>query len=168
MGEHVAEGVFRVVDVSVQRRGGSHGHFVRDPANHNRQLQGFFDRVGRDFTRFNYLGEWHSHPTFAPAPSTVDVATMRSLVADSSVGVNFLVLLIVRLIAPMTMEGTATVFAEGMTPMPVSVACEQQEPNTCLARVARWLRPSSDVTIEMREFEMDSFQAESTSEDDDK
>ena len=168
MGEHVAEGVFRVVDISVQRRGGSHSHFVRDPANHNRQLQGFFNRKGGDFTRFNYLGEWHSHPTFAPAPSTVDVATMRSLVMDRSVGVNFLVLLIVRLIARTTIEGTATVFAEGMTPTPVSVASEQVEPNTRLARVARWFRSSSDVTVEMREFDIDSFQAESTSEDDDR
>lgn len=160
MGEHVADGVFRVVDISVQRRGGSHGHFVRDPESHGPQLRAFFDRMGRDFTRFNYLGEWHSHPTFAPAPSTVDVATMQSLVADRSVGVNFLVLLIVKLVASTSIEGSATVFAEGLKPIAVGVVSEQTEATTRFARVARWFTPSSRATIEMKEFDVDTLQAE--------
>ena len=68
MGEHVRDDVFRVVDISVQRSGGSQTHFVRDPSSHAAQLDAFFARTGNDFTRFNYLGEWHSHPTFEPAP----------------------------------------------------------------------------------------------------
>src|SRR5262249_15377301 len=82
MGEHVAGETFRLVDFSVQHSGGSAVHFVRDPAEHQTQLDGFFARTAADFTRFNYLGEWHSHPSFEPLPSPEDVATMHSIVAD--------------------------------------------------------------------------------------
>ena len=92
MGEHVRHDVFKVVDMSVQRSGGSVDCFVRDPTEHQATLQAFFARTGGDYTRFNYLGEWHSHPAFEPVPSAVDVATMQSIVEDPSVGVNFLVL----------------------------------------------------------------------------
>lgn len=121
MGEHVCDDVFRVVDVSVQRTGGSRGHFVRDPANHDAQLRSFFARTRGDFTRFNYLGEWHSHPMFEPVPSTVDIATMQSLVENPDVGANFLVLLVVKLAARNTIEGSAAAFTPQSPPLGVTV-----------------------------------------------
>jgi [CysO sulfur-carrier protein]-S-L-cysteine hydrolase len=42
VGEHVATGVFRVVDMSVQVRGGTVAHFVRDPQHHKAFLADFF------------------------------------------------------------------------------------------------------------------------------
>lgn len=96
-GEHIGGEEFRVVDISVQRGGGSPVHFIRDPAQHKPQLDEFFERTGRDYTRFNYLGEWHSHPSFAPLPSSEDKATMRDILTNPDVGVNFLVLIIARL-----------------------------------------------------------------------
>jgi hypothetical protein len=72
-------------------------HFIRDPSQHQPQLDEFFEKTGRDYTRFNYLGEWHPHPSFAPLPSSEDMATMRDILADPDVGVNFLVLIIARL-----------------------------------------------------------------------
>lgn len=111
MGEHVRDDVFRVVDISVQRTGGSSGHFVRDPASHDAQLRSFFARTRGEFMRFNYLGEWHSHPTFEPVPSTVDMTTMQSLVEDPLVGANFLILLVVTLTVDGRIDGSATAFS---------------------------------------------------------
>lgn len=94
--EHLGGDIFRLVEVSVQKKGGTAGRFVRDPREHQEQLNKFFERTGDDHTRFNYLGEWHSHPSFCAVPSSEDIETMNSLVSDPSVGVNFAVLLIVR------------------------------------------------------------------------
>lgn len=113
MGEHVSEVTFRVVDFSVQRDGGSRTNFVRDPKEHVAQLAAFFEGTGADFTRFNYLGEWHSHPSFPPSPSASDIAEMVRLVDDPEVGASFAVLLIVRLRIIRGLTGTATLFARG-------------------------------------------------------
>lgn len=96
-GEHLGGEEFRIADISVQRGGGSVVHFVRDPSQHRPQLDEFFEKTGRDYTRFNYLGEWHSHPSFDPLPSGEDIATMREILASAEVGANFLVLVIARL-----------------------------------------------------------------------
>jgi proteasome lid subunit RPN8/RPN11 len=124
MGEHVADEVFRAVDVSVQRLGGSHVGFIRNPKEHEAQLQTFFARTGNDYTRFNYLGEWHSHPSFEPYPSPMDIETMQSIVEDSAVGVNFLVLLICRLGIGNQIELTATAFRPGTQPLAVPIVPE--------------------------------------------
>jgi proteasome lid subunit RPN8/RPN11 len=121
MGEHVREDVFRIADISVQRTGGSLGHFVRDPSCHAPQLQAFFSRTRGDFTRFNYLGEWHSHPLFDAVPSSIDIFTMQSLVESADVGANFLVLLVVKLNTASTIEGSAIAFTPRNPPMHVTV-----------------------------------------------
>jgi [CysO sulfur-carrier protein]-S-L-cysteine hydrolase len=143
MGEHVGDDEFRVVDISVQRTGGSIASFVRDPASHDAQLKAFFARTRGDFTRFNYLGEWHSHPTFEPAPSTVDRATMQSLVEDPIVGANFLILLIVTLGADATINGSATAFRPKAVPLNAAILIEQTAPRfpgvrMLLRRLCNW------------------------------
>src|ERR1700729_1486608 len=85
MGEHLHDDVFRVVDMTVQHSPGSEVCFVRDPGDHRLQLQEFFARTSENYSRFNYLGEWHSHPNFETRPSSTDMATMRSLVEDPAV-----------------------------------------------------------------------------------
>lgn len=124
MGEHVAESVFRVVDLSIQRSGGSVACFVRDPADHQSQLDLFFRNHGQDYTRFNYLGEWHSHPLFTPSPSPTDVETMQSIVEDRAVGANFLILMIVRLGWRRQLQLSATAFARQSAPVAVVVGVE--------------------------------------------
>lgn len=124
MGEHVEGTTFRIVDMSVQRRGGSAGHFVRDPVAHDDFLRDFFERTGHAYERYNYLGEWHSHPSFEVLPSVVDIRAMERIIADPTCGVNFLVLLIVRLERWRTIELSATAFRAGDRPMPVSVEVE--------------------------------------------
>jgi [CysO sulfur-carrier protein]-S-L-cysteine hydrolase len=124
MGEHVADDVFRLADLSIQRSGGSVACFVRNPADHKIQLEAFFERHGRDYSRFNYLGEWHSHPMFRPSPSDVDVETMQSIVSDPIVGANFVVLMIVRLGWRGHLELSAAAFVPHSGPLAVDVGVE--------------------------------------------
>ena len=143
MGEHVRDEVFRVISISVQRSGGSQASFVREPQEHHAQLQKFFARTDADYTRFNYLGEWHSHPSFESAPSNTDLRTMQSIVDDPSVGANFLVLMIPRLGKRGTVELTATVIRRGGLPFPASVLADQDEAQSngfafrCVRRIFR-------------------------------
>jgi [CysO sulfur-carrier protein]-S-L-cysteine hydrolase len=124
MGAHVSEDTFRVVDMTAQRNGGSRSEFVRDPKAHAAELASFFERTGGDYTRFNYLGEWHSHPNVPAKPSASDVAEMVRLVDDPEVGVTFAVLLILRLALFRRLAGTATVFAPRRAPVAAKLTWE--------------------------------------------
>lgn len=113
MGERLAADAFRIVELSVQRRGGSVASFVREPAEHADALVAFFERTGRRYERFNYLGEWHSHPSFLPTPSATDLGAMRGIVEDPAVGAHFAVLLVVRLDAGGGLAASATAVVRG-------------------------------------------------------
>jgi hypothetical protein len=99
MGEHIGPDAFAVADLTADRGGGSFAQYARGVWRHRAGLRAFFRRTGDQFTRFNYLGEWHSRPSFSLEPSGTDVAAMRSIVDDPTVGATFAVLLIVRLSA---------------------------------------------------------------------
>ena len=124
LAEHVGEELFRIVEISVQRTGGTHAGFMRDPSRHQRQLKKFFRRTGEDYERFNYLGEWHSHPSFSADPSATDIETMQSIVEDPAVGVNFLVLLVCRRNADDEVEASSAAFLAHHPPARVSLALE--------------------------------------------
>jgi proteasome lid subunit RPN8/RPN11 len=94
MGKQIAPGHFRIVDFSVERESGSPVHLVRSPEHHHSALEEFFQRTGADYCRFNYLGEWHSHPSFPVRPSPEDVQSMTDLVQGES-DITFAALLIV-------------------------------------------------------------------------
>jgi proteasome lid subunit RPN8/RPN11 len=126
LGEHLHEETFRLAEVTVQRTGGSATHFVRHPALNQQQLDDFFRRTGEDFARFNYLGEWHSHPSFEPLPSRQDIETMQSIVEDPDVGVHFLVLLIVTLTRS-EIRCTARLFQANVAPREVLVSVEGED-----------------------------------------
>jgi integrative and conjugative element protein (TIGR02256 family) len=97
MAEQLSPDHFRIVDFSVDSLSGSHTHFRRDPRMHRATLDAFFERTGRDYESFNYLGEWHSHPSFSVRPSAEDVATMMDIVEAPGSTITFAMLLIVRL-----------------------------------------------------------------------
>lgn len=122
LGEHVQDDVFRLVGITVQRTGGSSASFVRNPSDHHRDLEAFFARTGGDYTRFNYLGEWHSHPGMAPIPSNTDMRAMQSIAEDPSVGANFVVLLIVSLSGRDNVSASALAFRPQAQPVPVVMA----------------------------------------------
>ncbi|UCI05245.1 Mov34/MPN/PAD-1 family protein [Mesorhizobium sp. B1-1-8] len=96
-GEQLAPSEFRVTELTVQSRPGTFARFVVDLLQAAKDAVRFFDRTDHRYTRYNYIGEWHSHPSFAVQPSRPDVATMRDLVRDSQFAGTFAVLMIVRL-----------------------------------------------------------------------
>jgi [CysO sulfur-carrier protein]-S-L-cysteine hydrolase len=135
MGEHVQDDVFRIVDLTVQHTGGTAACFIRHPNEHQAELDHFFERTGADYRRFNYLGEWHSHPSFQPLPSSTDVDTMQSIVGDPTVGVHFLSLLIVKLSGRRIVQMSATVFCPEYHPVAVEVEVEDVNADS---RPSKW------------------------------
>ena len=96
MAEHVGTDAFAVRELTVHRQG-AFANFVRQIEEAVGKMWAFFDKASHDYTRFNYIGEWHSHPSFEPVPSGRDDASMIEIVQDAKVGANFVVLLIVKL-----------------------------------------------------------------------
>jgi len=95
-GEQRAPSDFEVTELTTQPRG-TFARFMVDLVQAARDALAFFERTERRYTRFNYIGEWHSHPSFAVQPSTLDVAAMQQLVGDPTFKGNFAVLMITRL-----------------------------------------------------------------------
>lgn len=120
MGERVTANIFRVVDLSVQRLGGGFSWFIRHPTNHNKYIEKFFDRTNHEYVRFNYLGEWHSHPSFVPVPSHTDSRSMRHII-EGEEAPNFAVLMVVKLNAKKKIEASATMFLPTIAPYRVAL-----------------------------------------------
>jgi len=108
-GEQLAPSDFLVTDLTLQSRPGTVARFVVDLLEVAAEATRFFIRTKHEYTRFNYIGEWHSHPSFAVRPSETDVATMRGIVGDAEFQGSFAVLMIVRL-DPSTLTTAAWVF----------------------------------------------------------
>lgn len=96
-GEQLAPSDFLASDITIQKRRGTLARFIVDLLQAARDATRFFDRTGRRYARYNYVGEWHSHPSFEVRPSARDSETMRELVEDAGFRGNFAVLMIVRL-----------------------------------------------------------------------
>lgn len=96
MAEHIGMNEFEVKELTIHRRG-TFFNFVRRIEEAVTRMLSFFERAKHEYTRFNYIGEWHSHPRFAPVPSEPDDASMMAIVQDPELGANFVVLLIVKL-----------------------------------------------------------------------
>src|SRR5450432_2931392 len=81
LAEHLGENDFRVLEATVAAAG-HFATFVRTLEDGLRRLNAFFRRTREQYSRFNYLGEWHSHPSFALLPSTTDEQTMNEMLND--------------------------------------------------------------------------------------
>ena len=106
MAEHVGVNTFAVRDVTIHRRG-TFASFLRRIEEVWAVLNRFFERTKRDYMHFNYIGEWHSHPSFEPVPSAFDRRSMHDIISDVSVGATFVVLVIVKLSPQGALVGTA-------------------------------------------------------------
>nr|WP_256441904.1 Mov34/MPN/PAD-1 family protein [Cupriavidus sp. AcVe19-6a] len=113
--EQIGDGRFLVVDLSVQRNG-THSHFERDPVQHREFIRRFHERMGHKPERFNYLGEWHSHPAYPATPSDVDFRQMQDLIENEEQKSTFLVLMIVKLGPEGALLGSAHGFRPGVLP----------------------------------------------------
>jgi len=97
-GEQIAEGDFCIVEATRQRFfGGTATTFKRRGRGARKEILALHDKFGGDPERFNYFGEWHSHPNAPAWPSLQDEITMYNLLADQGGIVNFLVLIVVKL-----------------------------------------------------------------------
>jgi hypothetical protein len=113
MGEHIDEGRFRIIEITIQTHGGTFASFIRYIQDFAEPLRSFFNRTKHEYTRFNYLGEWHSHQNFALIPSSKDTSTMEDIVMDPESNVNFVILLLVRIGQSGHLESTATLYQPG-------------------------------------------------------
>ncbi|WP_348629408.1 Mov34/MPN/PAD-1 family protein [Mesorhizobium sp. M7A.F.Ca.ET.027.02.1.1] len=120
MGQEVACGHFVVVDFSLDEISGERAHFVRDADQHRQALEKFFDRTGHNYQTFNYLGEWHSHPSFSARPSVTDLHSMQDLV-DGERDIDFAVLLIVKIGFFRRFVSSASLHRRGQVPEPVEL-----------------------------------------------
>lgn len=110
LGELVGPGVFRVAEITVQRTGGTSSTFVRIPRLHASAIQAFFRRTGHRYEQFNYLGEWHSHPSYTTRPSGSDLRAMEDILCNPAMAVNFAVLSIVKISAAASFEISSYAF----------------------------------------------------------
>jgi [CysO sulfur-carrier protein]-S-L-cysteine hydrolase len=122
MAEQIEPGNFRLVEFSVDRLTGDTAHFVRSVEDHQAALSAFFGRTGADYERFNYLGEWHSHPNHLPIASREDAQSMEGLVNEER-NIPFAVLLIVR-VGWGKFSCSATLFERGAESTSVSIRVE--------------------------------------------
>lgn len=140
MAEQIKAGHFRLVDFTVDEVTGSAAHFVRSVDHHRSALSAFFDKTASDFARFNYLGEWHSHPNHLPIPSSTDIASMRNLVSGER-DIPFAMLLIVRAAWWRRLLMSATLFQNGAPSEPVDIIDEAEGHRS---RTSRQFRESPD------------------------
>lgn len=113
MAEHVGPNRFVVREITVNRIG-TFASFVRRMQDVWSKFCQFFDQTKHDYTRFNYIGEWHSHPSFEPVPSGTDHRSMFEIITDESVGGHFVVLMVVKLNHEKTLVGSVhTYFPNG-------------------------------------------------------
>ena len=123
MGEHVGPNEFTVREITVHRRG-SFASFLRRIEDALGQLHAFFRKTDHNYLRFNYIGEWHSHPLFEPIPSRTDDASLLEIIQDDSVGANFAVLLIVKLGTSGQLVATAHTYLPDGTRCPSDLKME--------------------------------------------
>lgn len=125
-GEHVAERDFRLVEVSTQRLAGTPSSFGRRGSDARTSLKCFSEKYGQAYERFNYLGEWHSHPNCEVTPSRQDCVAMRDLLAHPDTNANFLVLIILGLRSNQELELSACVFLKSGQTLPCEVILESK------------------------------------------
>jgi [CysO sulfur-carrier protein]-S-L-cysteine hydrolase len=125
MGAHVGPDIFRVKEITIQRKGGTFAAFIRMVEEILAPLLAFFDSTKHDYTKFNYLGEWHSHHSFALAPSVRDHTTMHDLVMDPQFGAHFVLLLLIKPDHHGQLEGSVTVYQPNKPPFTGSIIQER-------------------------------------------
>lgn len=123
MAEQVEPGKFRIIDFSVDDVTGDNNHFIRSPDHHRIALDAFFARTGNEYARYNYLGEWHSHPNHVPLPSTTDIISMQDLLREEE-EISFAVLLVIKRSWLRQFLCSATLFTKNEKPSEIQITVE--------------------------------------------
>lgn len=124
MAEQIDFHNFRVVEYSIDVRCGTTSSFFRNSENHDLALQDFFSKTGENYSRFNYLGEWHTHPSFEVKPSLQDIKAMQDLVDDEFSNLSFAVLFIAKLTLMYQFKSSGYIFIRGTSPQQIDVIYE--------------------------------------------
>lgn len=127
MGEHAGPNLFIIREMTIHKSG-TFASFMRRIEDAIGTLRAYFQQTGHDYTRFNYLGEWHSHPSFEPYPSRTDDLSMLQIVQDDAIGANFAVLIIVKLGANGELISTAHTYLTSGRRIPSKINTELEEP----------------------------------------
>lgn len=109
MAQHININKFELQKITIHKKG-SFVYFLRKIEDAVEGLSLFFKTTSQNYKKFNYIGEWHSHPSFSPYPSQTDDSSMKEIIQDPNVGANFAVLLIVKLDIAKDVIGTAHVY----------------------------------------------------------
>jgi proteasome lid subunit RPN8/RPN11 len=152
VGEHVGRNEFRLVDLSIQRSGGNRTCFVRHPSAHKPFLDAFFKRADAEYERYNYLGEWHSHPGFPVNPSETDVSQMQKIVSEGKSGPLFAVLLIVQLSENDDIRLSATAHRAGKAPAAVTIQISDDDVSDAVVVEPWWRRIFMDPEPKRRRY----------------
>lgn len=112
--EQTAPDKFELVGLTVDLEAGTRDRFDSLTEPHSQQMDRILLENSGRAGRVDYLGEWHSHPTFPPIPSEIDVAAMTDMVENS--GPSFAALVIVRLLPNASIQATITTFQRGQGP----------------------------------------------------
>ena len=129
-GEQLSEGYFRIVEATLQSsRIGTGSRFCRDGVQARKLVTSLHRRYGGRAEKFNYLGEWHSHPDVPALPSRRDNMTMSRLVAQQAGAVNFLALVIVRISEVGVLEIGARAYLASGHVLPCAVEVDEEAPD---------------------------------------
>tara|TARA_R110002096_G_scaffold334801_1_gene528470 strand:+ start:3254 stop:3718 length:465 start_codon:yes stop_codon:yes gene_type:complete len=109
-GEHIESDVFKVLEITTQFSDGDQSNFKRNGDEARDEIKKIRSNFKDDNKRYNYLGEWHSHPNSAAVPSETDDKTMFKILGDSTTNANFLVLIILRLAGDINLELSARTY----------------------------------------------------------
>lgn len=94
MGEYQSDDEYHIVDCTFQKAKGTVFSFIRLVTEIVNPLKKFFKNTNHNYKKYNYLGEWHSHPSFSLQPSNTDMESMWEIVNDPTTNANFAVLII--------------------------------------------------------------------------
>ena len=134
LAEQINPDHFRLVQFTVDDTKGTQSTFRRSEHQHSNALDQFHKDNGDDYQRYNYLGEWHSHPSFSVRPSIRDQTTMQSIVKTNN-DIPFAMLIIVRLDYWLRLRASATVFRANYPATEVKLMFEKkfsQKENYCV------------------------------------
>lgn len=114
MGEYLSDDEYKIIDYTIQNKKGNVITFVRLISDIVVPLRKFFQKTKFNYRKYNYLGEWHSHPNFSLRPSNTDAESMWGIVEDPATNAIFAVLLIFKADSINSkLEGNAFVFLPG-------------------------------------------------------
>ena len=94
-GEVVTPHRVRIIEATVEGEG-SFASFTRRVSRGKRFSRRFMKKHAHAYQQYNYVGEWHSHPSFTLSPSITDSESMRGILQEIP-HAHFVLLLIVRL-----------------------------------------------------------------------